>query len=377
MKLWNEAKKLFKIWIILGLIVFSVLYYFMAMDSNARHTNNGHGLIVQMAKEYGEFLDEDEYNEFVAREDEFIKKADRFVLTNKTCREKGITTGKQYLETMSGSWNKENWSFLEYYRLQQEAQKSGIYIVEYYDALYAYKIDRLDENWCDFFEEISTETRNQCAYIVAKNPKPIMNDILLDEIVRYLPYLVKLVALCCSMLIMGLVPLDRHQKIFQMQYTTKKGRHIIKNQRRAIMLFVGAVGLFLYGLGFWWFAYHHDLNVLYTHLINTGIVSFYWYDLTLGQFCLIHSLISIMVIMICIRFVYFITNIECSVQTSFILVFLFWMVFNHGINLLYSINLLMIGKPIMRPEIIALFVFWILSYLILYLQQRYLFRKDI
>ena len=99
----NEIKKIFSLKMIVLLILITVTMFFVfdivfhiKYFPNGRPALDIYNIGVEMVENYGEYMDEDEFEHFKARYDELVKEADEYIQSRDDFIELGITTYEEF-----------------------------------------------------------------------------------------------------------------------------------------------------------------------------------------------------------------------------------------------------------------------------------------
>ena len=108
----NELKKIFNIKSILLFILITLIMYFLFIEFDIKYFPNGrpsldiYNIFVDMKDSYGEFMDEEEFEDFKRKYEETKKEADEYIQSRKDFRELGITNYDEFID-MDDTTNKE------------------------------------------------------------------------------------------------------------------------------------------------------------------------------------------------------------------------------------------------------------------------------
>ena len=108
----NELKKIFNIKFILLFILITLIMYFLFIEFDIKYFPNGrpsldiYNIFVDMKDSYGEFMDEEEFEDFKRKYEETKKEADEYIQSRKDFRELGITNYDEFID-MDDTTNKE------------------------------------------------------------------------------------------------------------------------------------------------------------------------------------------------------------------------------------------------------------------------------
>lgn len=268
MLLKMELKKIWQLKILLIIIAIGLLFGFLFLELPLRYFPNGHPaeeqyqLMLDWTEKYGTQMDDAEYRDAL----EELKK------------ELGVTDE-----------NADGTAMIDY------ASKSNEYLQQYAGALFEYELryQRLNEN---LEEAVYNSVQQIRVEDILQNEK--RNGILPYEIMgnafEYWRWVSVFMLLSVIVFLAPTDIKDRLTGVRKLQYTSKRGRVILKTQFFASLLSaIGIIlleflvfGLLFARLGTWHFG-NNPINSFFY-----GVV--YWFDLSFGQFLLLILLLIVL-----------------------------------------------------------------------------------
>lgn len=280
----NEIKKIFSLKMVSLLMLISIIMYFLFISFYIEYFPNGrpkldiYNISVEMVDNYGEYMDEREFEDFKSRYDELVKETDRYIQSREEFIKADITTYEQF-QNMDTD-NKELDKF-------------------YKDIIFKRKIDIFWE--LPQRENFITLYENREEF---RKDKPLNNqqERRIKELLKkgsrtsVLPYMVlenynDLIKPVCSLILIGIIfiisPIylrDSKNKVNYLQYTSKTGRKIFKKKIAAgllsafIITTIQLIYFFtIYSLNNVSMFYKCNINSIFNYRV-------YWYDLTFIQY---------------------------------------------------------------------------------------------
>ncbi len=280
----NELKKIFNIKSVILLVFINIIMYFLFIEFEITVFPNGrpdldiYNMFVEMEDSYGEFMDEEEFEDFKLRYEEVKREADEYIKSREDFKRAGIDS---YDEFANMDINKE-----ELDRLHRE-------------VFFEKKIDMFWElPWRkEYIQVYENRERYMMADVSNKNQEMRIKEILekgletsvFNEVV-FLNYnrLIKYVAITILLGVMFMItPIylrDSKDKVNYLQYTSKIGRNIFKKKIAAgilasfIMATLQLICFFsLYSTNNTSMFFNSNINSVYNIIIS-------WYDLTFIQY---------------------------------------------------------------------------------------------
>ena len=113
----NELKKIFNIKSVILLVLINIVMYFLFIEfeityfPNGRPALNIYNMFVEMESSYGEFMDEEEFEDFKLKYEEAIKEADEYIQSREDFKRAGINSYEDF-----ANMDHENEDLYELYR---------------------------------------------------------------------------------------------------------------------------------------------------------------------------------------------------------------------------------------------------------------------
>ncbi|SCG82137.1 hypothetical protein DW1_0526 [Proteiniborus sp. DW1] len=280
----NELKKIFNIKSVILLVLINIVMYFLFIEfeityfPNGRPALNIYNMFVEMESSYGEFMDEEEFEDFKLKYEEAIKEADEYIQSREDFKRAGINSYEDF-----ANMDHENEDLYELYR----------------DVVFKKKIDVFWE--LPWREEYISYYKNKEELMMAqaKNEKQelrikeilekdletsVFNDVIFYNYNELIKSVAKTILLSVMFLITPIYLRDNKDKVNYLQYTSKTGRSIFKKKIIAGLL----ASFILVTLQFICFFIMYSTNNT-SMFFNCNINSIYntitsWYDLTFIQY---------------------------------------------------------------------------------------------
>lgn len=287
----NELKKIFNMKSIILLLIVNVVMSFLFMEFDIRYFPNGeiaesyYNIFVEMEDEYGEFMDENEFNDFKGKYMETKKEVDKYIKSREDLKELGITNYDEF--------NKANSSnYINYKKFEKI----------HWDILFEKKIDifwevpsRKDviESYEKKEEIMIREKLNEKQEIRVKEiidkdiETSIFTDVVFSNYNGLIKNVVRTILLSVMILITPIYTRDNKENINYLQYTSKVGRKIFKKK-----ILSGLVATFiLVSIELVCFLSLYSTNNI-SMFLDTNINSVFnsiisWYDLTFIQYIIL------------------------------------------------------------------------------------------
>lgn len=284
----NELKKIFNIKSILLLIIITLIMYFLFIEFNIVSFPNGrpsldiYNIFVDMKDSYGEFMDEEEFEDFKRKYEDVKKEADEYIQSREDFRELGITNYDEFID-MDDTTNKE------FEKLRD-------------DVIFNKRIDVFWELPCreeyirayEKREEYilnRVENEKQGARIRDILEKGLETSVFSDVVFFNYNEFIKPVAMTILLSVMFMIsPIyfrDTKDKINYLQYTSKTGRGIFKKKIIAGLLAVFIITTLqlmcffvLYSTNNVSMFFDCNINSIYNTIIS-------WYDFTFIQYIIL------------------------------------------------------------------------------------------
>lgn len=283
----NEVKKIFNIKSVLLLIAITGVMYFLFIEfyittfPNGRPALDIYNMFVEMKDEYGEFMDEEEFEDFKVRYDEAKEEADKYIQSREDFKKAGITNYDEFVNMDISN---------------KELDKL------YDDVIFKKRIDVFWElPWREEYIRVY-ENRDEIVMSSASNEKQevrikeilekdIETSIFHDVVFFNYNILIKYVSVTILIGIMFMItPIylkDNKNKMNYLQYTSKIGRNIFKRKIIAGILSAFII-ISLQLIGFFVLYSSNNVSMFFNSNINSifnSIIS--WYDFTFIQYIIL------------------------------------------------------------------------------------------
>jgi hypothetical protein len=282
-----ELKKIFNIKSIVLLVLINIIMYFLFIEFEVTHFLNGrpalniYNMFVEMKSEYGEFMDEEEFEDFKIKYQEAIRKADEYIQSREDFKSAGITNYEEF----------DNMDLTD-----KELDRL------YNDVILDKKIDvfweiPLREEYIQVYENkeqimmAHATNEKQEARINEILKKSLETSVFNDVVFSNYNNLIKSVATTILLSVMFIITptylRDNRNRINNLQYTSKTGRYIFKKKiisgllasfilvTLQIVLFLG-----LYSTNNISMFFNCSINSIYNSIIS-------WYDFTFMQYIIL------------------------------------------------------------------------------------------
>lgn len=280
----NELKKIFNIKSVILLVLINIVMYFLFIEFNITYFPNGrpaldiYNMFVEMEDSYGEFMDEEEFEDFKLKYEEAVKEADQYIQSRKDFKIAGINNYEDFV-----NMDHENEELYELYS----------------DVVFKKKIDVFWElPWREEYIRYY-ENKEELMLVPSSNEKQelrikeildkgletsVFNDVIFSNYNEFIKSAAKTILLSVMFIITPIYLKDNKDKINYLQYTSKTGRKIFKKK-----IFAGVLASFiLVTVQFICFFIMYSTNNT-SMFFNCNINSIYnsiisWYDLTFIQY---------------------------------------------------------------------------------------------
>ncbi|QUH18621.1 hypothetical protein [Alkaliphilus sp. B6464] len=283
----NEVKKIFNIKSVLLLMAITGVMYFLFIEFHITNFPNGrpaldiYNMFVEMKDKYGEFMDEEEFEDFKVRYNEAKEEADKYIQSREDLKKAGITNYDEFVN-MDIS-NKE----------LDELYDDVIFkkrIDVFWELPWREEYIRVYENR-DEIVMSSASNENQEVRIKEILEKDIGTSVFNDVVFSNYNVLIKYVSITILIGIMFMItPIylkDNKNKINYLQYTSKIGRNIFKKKIAAGILSAFII-ISLQLIGFFVLYSSNNVSMFFNSNINSvfnSIIS--WYDFTFIQYIIL------------------------------------------------------------------------------------------
>lgn len=280
----KELRKIFNIKSVILLMLINIVMYFLFIEFDIKHFPNGrpalniYNMFVQMEKAYGEFMDEEEFEDFKLKYEEAIKEADEYIQSRGDFKRAGINNYKDFRNI-----DIEDEELYELYR----------------DVIFDKKIDVFwelpwREEYIKYYENkeglmlaqaLNEKQELRIKEILDKGlDTSVFNDVVFSNYNNLIKHVVITILLSVMFIITPIYLRDNKDKINYLQYTARTGRNIFKKK-----IFAGLLASFilvtiqftcffsLYSTNNTSMFFNSNINSIYNTIIS-------WYDLTFIQY---------------------------------------------------------------------------------------------
>ncbi len=294
----NEIKKIFTPKMLILLLLINIIMYFLFIEFNVRYFPNGrpegddYRISVQMQKDYGTNMDENEFQNFKSIYNKELNEADKYVQNHKEFSALGIKNYKEYLDKTDEYLNKnssfgnkvsklkDNIMFEKGINLFWEIPEREMMITDYQNRS---KI---------LLSNYDITTKNQKIRIdeITNNKDDItsvFNDFIFNNYNNFIFSVAITILLSIVFMLSTIYIRDTNNNMLQLQYTSKKGRQIFKSKMMAgfISSFIIATSQFIC---FFTMYAHNNVAMFFNSNINSFLcINISWFDLTFIQYIVI------------------------------------------------------------------------------------------
>lgn len=280
----NELKKIFNIKSVILLVLINIVMYFLFIEFNITNFPNGrpaldiYNMFVEMENTYGEFMDEEEFEDFKLKYEEAVKEADEYIQSRKDFKLAGINNYEDF-----ANMDHENEELYELYSDVVFKKKIDVF----WELPWREEYIRYYENKEELMLEPSSNEKQELRIkeILDKGLETsVFNDVIFSNYNEFIKSAAKTILLSVMFIITPIYLKDNKDKINYLQYTSKTGRKIFKKK-----IFAGVLASFiLVTVQFICFFIMYSTNNT-SMFFNCNINSIYnsiisWYDLTFIQY---------------------------------------------------------------------------------------------
>lgn len=285
----NEIKKIFSLKMVSVLMVISIIMYFLFISFYIEHFPNGrpeldyYNIGVEMINNYGEEMDEEEFEHFKDTYNKQVEEANRYLQSKKEFVDEGITTYEKF-KNMDQHVEK-------LYKLH-----SYIFFEEEVDLFW--ELDtrlRLIEDYEDK-ENFYKRTNVRANKKEKKRIQEIVNSESYESIFPYLifinydtliKYVTMLVIISIIFMVSPIFLKDKLNKVNLLQYTSKNGRNLFK-KKVASGLIASFIITTIQLLCFFIAYSFNNVEMFFNSNINSVFGTYlFWYDFTFIQYIVI------------------------------------------------------------------------------------------
>lgn len=283
----NELKKIFNMKSILLLVFINIIMYFIFIEFEITNFPNGrpaldiYNISVEMKEKYGEFIDEEEFEDFKLKYEEVKAKADEYIQSREDFKILGITN---YDEFVNMDMSNE-----KHYDLHKE-----IYFEKEVDMFWElpWREDFI-QDYENKEEYMSLRARNEKQELRIKDilekrlETSVFNYVVFENYNNFIKPVAATVLLSVIFMITPIYFRDNKEKLHYLQYTSKTGREIFKKKIIAgllasfIIVTFQLIGYFsIYSTNNTSMFFNSNINSIYNSIIS-------WYDLTFIQYVIL------------------------------------------------------------------------------------------
>lgn len=282
--LWNEMKKILTWKSLLLLLIINCILYFFLIDFYIKHFPNGRPALdsyrigIEMIEKYGTSMNDEEFQDFRKVYEARVEEADRYLQAEKVAVAEGIDTYAKFNSYDWGNASKEAGElrdrlFFEdgtdlFWELQERNRLIG-----FYDGKEMYPSDTTPAQK-QRYEELAKEG------IFGTYP-----EVAIRNFQDYITNVAVAILFSVVAVISPMILEDRTRHVVPLQYTSKKGRNVLKTKLLAsflstllVITSLLVIYLSLYSL--------NDTSVYFNVRINSFIGNESWYNPTFLQYIL-------------------------------------------------------------------------------------------
>lgn len=286
----NELKKIFNIKSVILLIFINIIMYFLFIEFQITNFPNGrpaldiYNMFVEMEDSYGEFMDEEEFEDFKLRYEEVKREADEYIKSREDFKRAGIDSYDEfanYARLAKVDINNE-----EIERLHREVffEKK---IDVFWELPWREEYIRVYENRREYMMvEASNKNQEMRIKEILEDglETSVFSDVVFFNYNRFIQYVAATILLSVMFMITPIYLRDNKDRINYLQYTSRIGRNIFKKKIAAgilasfIMVTLQLICFFsLYSTNNTSMFFNSNINSIYNSIIS-------WYDLTFIQY---------------------------------------------------------------------------------------------
>ncbi len=282
----NEIKKIFSLKMVSVLMVISIIMYFLFISFYIEHFPNGrpeldyYNVGVEMINNYGEEIDEKEFEHFKDTYNKQVEEANRYLQSKKEFVDEGITTYEKFknmdqdIEKLN---NLHSYIFFEvksdvFWQLQAREQ-----LIENY---------KHKDEWMEStYETINEKQEKRIKEIASSgNYESIFPYLIFENYNALIKYVAMLVIISIIFMISPIFLKDKMNKVNLLQYTSKNGRNLFK--KKVTSGLIASFVITTIQLLCFFIAYSfNNVEMFFNSNINSAFGSYlFWYDLTFIQY---------------------------------------------------------------------------------------------
>lgn len=285
----NEIKKIFSLKMVSVLMVISIIMYFLFISFYIEHFPNGrpeldyYNIGVEMINNYGEEMDEEEFEHFKDTYNKQVEEANRYLQSKKEFVDEGVTTYEKFknmdqdIEKLN---NLHSYVFFEaksdvFWQLQAREQ-----LIEDYK--------HKDEWMRSTYETINEKQEKRIKEIASSgNYESVFPYLIFENYNALIKYVAMLVIISIIFMVSPIFLKDKLNKINLLQYTSKNGRNLFKKKvlSGSIASFIiTTIQLFCFFIAYSF----NNVEMFFNSNINSVFGTYlFWYDLTFIQYIVI------------------------------------------------------------------------------------------
>ncbi|WP_060206178.1 hypothetical protein [Sporosarcina koreensis] len=301
--LWNELKKIFTWKTMLLLLFINSVLYFLLIEFYIEYFPNGsevysYNIGVEMVEKYGATMDENEFIDFQKTYEDKAEEATQYLQSREDAVGNGLDTYEKF----------------QAYDWQNSSQKASdlqgdIFFESEIDLFWELQeFERLIDfyNYRKSIPDVLTDNqRARLNELIAKEKFGVYTEIAMSNFKHFIANVGVAILFSVVLVISPMILKDRSRGILPLQYTSKKGRNLLKTK-----LLAGYIATFLVitGLLAVYFSLYslNNTSMFFKVHVNTFIANESWYDPTFFQF-----------IMLCVAAIYLIGFIFVTLSMSF------------------------------------------------------------
>lgn len=285
----NEIKKIFGLKMVSVLMAISIIMYFLFISFYIEHFPNGrpeldyYNIGVEMINNYGQEMDEEEFEHFKSIYNKQVEEADKYLQSKKEFVDEGITTYEKF-KNMDQHVEKLNELhsyvfFGEGVDLFWELDTRARLIEDYEgkENFYERRNEGINEKEKKRIQEIA----NSGSY------KSIFPYLIFENYNTLIKYVTMLVIISIIFMISPIFLKDKLNKVNLLQYTSKNGRGLFK-KKVASGLMASFVITTIQLICFFIAYSFNNVEMFFNSNINSVFGTYlFWYDLTFMQYIII------------------------------------------------------------------------------------------
>lgn len=289
----NEIKKIFNTKMVILLIIINIIMYFLLIEFDIKHFPNGrptgdnYRITVQMQKDYGTNMDEEEFENFKSIYNKKLKEADKYIQEDKEFRELGIKNYKEYIEKQENlhkaEKNEDKFNKLCDRIMFKEGVDLFWEIPQREDIIKRY--ENKDKFMFMNYRNLTKQQETRIKEILNnKSDTSVFHEVIIENY-NFLIFHVSLAILISTIFMISPIYLrDNKNNINFLQYTSKKGRKIFKS--KAIAAIISSFIITTIQFICFFALYSQNKVGMFFHSNINSLLNFRhsWYDITFIQY---------------------------------------------------------------------------------------------